>query len=34
MNNDKTTIKHLEGVIPVIKDWHTEVLLYEVSTLI
>ena len=31
MSNSKTAIKRLEGVTPVIEDWHTEVLLYEVS---
>ena len=31
MSNDRTAMKRLEGVIPVIEDWHTE-LLYEVST--
>jgi len=31
MSNNKTAMKQLEGAIPVIEDWHTEVLLYEVS---
>lgn len=34
MSNSKTAMKRFNGVIPVIKDWHTEVLLYEVSAYI
>ena len=31
MGNSKTALKRLDGVIPVIEDWHTEVVLYEIS---
>ena len=29
-SNGKTALNRLDGVIPVVEDWHTEVLLYEV----
>ena len=29
-SNGKTALNTLDGVIPVVEDWHTEVLLYEV----
>jgi len=29
-SNGKTALDRLDGIIPVVEDWHTEVLLYEV----
>ena len=34
MCNGQTALKRLEGVIPVVEDWHTEVLLYEVCSIV
>ena len=34
MSNSKTAMRRLDGIIPVIEDWHTEVLLYKVSAYI